>query len=102
MTSLSRHDRTVRLLSTRLETLAVVAERSPRAVRELEPSILRAAVATRNAVALDLLSREEAGAIWSEVADRHPGLGAGWPSEYGVPSQPAALSAARAPSRAPF
>jgi hypothetical protein len=72
MTPRSRHDRTVRLLTARLETLAVAAERSPRGERELEPSILGAAAATRNAVRLRLLSREEAGAIWSAVAERHP------------------------------
>jgi hypothetical protein len=67
-----RHDRTVRLLEARLEALAVVSERAPGGERPYDRHILGAAAATRHAVALQLLSPEEAGAIWAGVARRHP------------------------------
>jgi hypothetical protein len=67
-----RHDRTVRLLEARLEALAFVSERAPRGGRPYDRHILGAAAATRHAVALHLLSPEEAGAIWAAVARRHP------------------------------
>jgi hypothetical protein len=67
-----RHDRIVRLLAVRLEALARVSERSLAGVRPLEPDVLRAAVATRYAIELNLLSLEEADEIWAEVARRHP------------------------------
>jgi hypothetical protein len=76
MTGGMRHDRTVRLLTARLEEIAVASERAPGRERALEPSILGAAAATRHAVELQLLSAEEAGEIWEAVARRHPG--AGW------------------------
>jgi hypothetical protein len=68
----TRHDRTVRLLATRLESLAVASLRSPGGERAYRDHILAAVAATRHAVALELLSVEEAGAIWIEVAARHP------------------------------
>jgi hypothetical protein len=67
-----RHDRTVRLLEARLEALAIVSERAPGGGRPYDRLILGAAAATRHAVALHLLSPEEAGAIWAGVARRHP------------------------------
>jgi hypothetical protein len=67
-----RHDRTVRLLEARLEAIAVVSERAPGGGRPFDRHILGAAAATRHAVALRLLSHEEAGAIWAGVARRHP------------------------------
>lgn len=70
----SRHDRTVRLLTACLETIAQTAERVHADERELEPALARAATATRNAVQLELLTREEAVTIWREVAERHPGV----------------------------
>jgi hypothetical protein len=66
-----RHDRTVRILEARLEALAVVSERAP-GPRRFDRQILGAAAATRHAVALRLLSPEEAGEIWAGVARRHP------------------------------
>jgi hypothetical protein len=68
-----KHDRTVRLLEARLEALAVVSERAPTGRRPFDRQILGAAAATRHAVALDLLSPQEAGEIWAGVARRHPG-----------------------------
>jgi hypothetical protein len=68
----TRHDRTVRLLAARLESLAVASIRSPGGERVYRDHILAAVAATRHAVALGLLSAEEAGAIWIEVATRHP------------------------------
>ncbi len=72
MTPGARHDRTVRLLAARLEEIAVACDRSPARAFELERRVLGAAAATRHAVELELLSAEEAGAIWASVAERHP------------------------------
>jgi hypothetical protein len=68
----AKHDRTVRLLEARLEGLAAVTERSPRGERRLEREIIATAAATRHAVALELISPDEADAIWRTVARRHP------------------------------
>jgi hypothetical protein len=68
----TRHDRTVRLLAARLETLAVASLRAPGGERAYRDHILAAVAATRHAVALELLSPEEAGSIWAQVASRHP------------------------------
>jgi hypothetical protein len=68
----TRHDRTVRLLAARLETLAVASIRSPGGERVYRDHILAAVAATRHAVALDLISRDEAAAIWAQVARTHP------------------------------
>ncbi|HEY3069401.1 MAG TPA: hypothetical protein VGJ34_03715 [Gaiellaceae bacterium] len=76
MDSDARHDRTVRLLATRLETLAVASLRSPGGERTYRDHILAALAATRHAVALELLSPTEADTIWADVARRHPE--AGW------------------------
>jgi hypothetical protein len=67
-----KHDRTMRLLEARLEALAVVSERAPAARRSCDRHILGVVAATRNAVALELLSPHEAGEIWAGVARRHP------------------------------
>jgi hypothetical protein len=67
-----RHDRTVRLLEARLEALAVVSQRAPSGRRPFDRHILGVLAATRHAVALDLLSQQEAGEIWAGVARRHP------------------------------
>ena len=72
MDARTRHDRTVRLLATRLETLAVASARFPGGERAYRDHILAAVAATRHAVALDLISPAEAGAIWRQVAGRHP------------------------------
>jgi hypothetical protein len=68
----ARHDRTVRLLAARLETLAVASVRSLGGERAYRDHILAAVAATRHAVALDLISPDEAGEIWTQVARRHP------------------------------
>jgi hypothetical protein len=71
-----RHDRTVRLLAARLETIAVASTRSPGGERVYRHHILAAVAATRHAVDLELLTSTEADSIWAEVAHRHPE--AGW------------------------
>jgi hypothetical protein len=76
MDLVTRHDRTVRLLADRLETLAVASIRSPGGDRAYRDHILAALAATRHAVALRLISQDEAATIWDEVATRHPE--AGW------------------------
>jgi hypothetical protein len=70
------HERTLHLLESRLEGLACVCERSPSAMRFLEGQVSVVAAATRRAVELDLLSADEATAVWAAVAGRHPQ--AGW------------------------
>ena len=72
----TRHVRTARLLEAKLETLALASARVASAERSFDVQILSARAATRHAVRLELLSPEEAGAIWADVASRHPG--AGW------------------------
>jgi hypothetical protein len=69
-----RHDRTARLLEVRLEILAGVSERSLSGQRPLERHVLAMEAATRHAVALEVLSQEEARRIWAAVARRHPGV----------------------------
>jgi hypothetical protein len=71
-----RHDRTVRLLAARLETLAVASLRSPGGERIVRHHVIAAVAATRHAVDLQLISAAEADSIWAEVAERHPE--AGW------------------------
>jgi hypothetical protein len=66
------HERTLHLLETRLEGLACVCERSPSAARRLDAQVTAVAAATRRAVQLELLSAEEASAVWAAVALRHP------------------------------
>ena len=66
------HHRTIRLLESRLEALAGASERSLCGPRPLDRRVLAVEAATRHAVELQLLSREEAGAIWAAVARRHP------------------------------
>jgi hypothetical protein len=67
------HDRTVRLLESQLEALANVTERLLSG-RPIDRQIVALEAATLHAVELDLLSREEAGGIWSAVARRHPAV----------------------------
>jgi hypothetical protein len=74
MNSRTRHDRTVRLISARLEEIAVTEARRPCLARDLERSAHGAAAATRHAVELSLISRGEADAIWAAVAERHPAV----------------------------
>jgi hypothetical protein len=72
----TRHDRTLRLLEARLEVLASASERALRGEVRYEREIIATAAATRHAIALDLITSEEAGSVWRDVADRHPQ--AGW------------------------
>jgi transcription elongation GreA/GreB family factor len=68
----ARHDRTIRLLEARLEALAAASERGPRGEQRLDREIVAAVAATRHAVALALISTDEADAVWDAVARRHP------------------------------
>jgi hypothetical protein len=67
-----RHDRTVRLLEARLEALAAATERRLCSPRPHEGEALALEAATRHAVALEVVSADEAVAIWCAVAERHP------------------------------
>jgi hypothetical protein len=69
----ARHDRTLRLLEARLESLADACERAPRGERRYEPEIEAVVAATRHAVALGLISASEGDTVWAVVASRHPG-----------------------------
>jgi hypothetical protein len=72
MDAVSRHNRTMRLLEARLEALAFASERAPVSARRFERQIVAAVAATRHAIALELITSEEAGALWAGVAKRHP------------------------------
>jgi hypothetical protein len=72
----TRRGRTLRLLEARLEALARASEREPRGERRFEREIAAALAATKHAIDLELISSEEAGAVWARVARRHPD--AGW------------------------
>jgi hypothetical protein len=72
MDALARHERTLRLLETRLEWLAALCERTPSGARRYDREIVGVAAATKHAVALALITNEEAGAVWADVARRHP------------------------------
>ena len=72
MTPELRHDRTIRLLETRLETLAAATERSLSGARLVEPRVLAIEAATRNAVRLEVLTTDEAPGLWAAVGRRHP------------------------------
>jgi hypothetical protein len=72
MNESARIGRTARLLEARLEALALASEHSLEGERPFDRQILGVEAATRHAVALDLLSPQQAGAIWAGVARRHP------------------------------
>jgi hypothetical protein len=72
MDTVSRHDRTMRLLEARLEALALASERSPTPERCFDRLIVATVAATRHAVALELITSEEAAALWADVSRRHP------------------------------
>jgi hypothetical protein len=63
----------MRLLEARLEVLARACERSPASERRFDRLIVATAAATRHAVALELITTEEASAVWAGVSRRHPG-----------------------------
>lgn len=67
------HDRTVRLLESRLEAIARVSEHSLTG-RLVDRHVEAATAATRHAVELELLTPGEADEIWTRVARRHPGV----------------------------
>jgi hypothetical protein len=72
MTEDVRSERTIRILSARLDELAQALERAAvppaLATRLLES----ASVATMHAVTLDLLTTTRASDVWREAAERHP------------------------------
>ena len=68
----ARHDRTLRLIEARLETLADACERSPQGERRFESEIDATVAATRHAVELGLISAREGDTVWAVVAGRHP------------------------------
>jgi hypothetical protein len=63
-------------LEARLEALAGASERSLTGADRYDRHIQEVKAATRHAVALELISSDEAGAVWAAVAQRHPR--AGW------------------------
>ena len=74
MTYDDRCERTVRLLTQRLDELAGALTRSGAPVESVAPLIELASVATMHAVALELLSQERAAEIWTSAVRRHPVL----------------------------
>ena len=73
MTRAARSERTVRLLTLRLEELASALERSAAAGGATHLLEL-ASVATSHAVSLELITRERAVSVWAAAAERHPVL----------------------------
>ncbi len=67
-------DRIARALSTRLEELASVLERSGAPTPAVSRLLEAASIATMNAVALDLLTEQAAHTIWREVVELHPAV----------------------------
>ena len=74
MTHEDRSERTVRLLTQRLDELASALTRSGAPVDEVARLIELASVATMHAVALELLSADRAAEIWTSATRRHPVL----------------------------
>ena len=74
MTQEARAERTVRLLTLRLEELAAAAERVRTPSAEVGRLLELASVATMHAVSLELLTTPEAERIWREAEERHPAL----------------------------
>jgi hypothetical protein len=72
MTDEARSERTARVLIGRLEELARAVERSGAPNAAAGRLLEAASVATANAVALDLITSQQAEAIWREASDRHP------------------------------
>jgi hypothetical protein len=67
----AQHERTLRLLESKLEALAHVSEHSL-AAELVDAQVDSAVAATRHAVELELISPAEADEIWTRVAERHP------------------------------
>ena len=74
MTQEARAERTVRLLTLRLEELATAVERARTPSAEVERLLELAAMATAHAVALELLTSDRAARVWREAEERHPAL----------------------------
>ena len=75
MTEESRCERTARLLTHRLDEVCASLDRAGAPhTREAGRRLELATVATQHAVALRLLSDEQAGAIWDDAAARYPAL----------------------------
>ncbi len=64
--------RTLRLLETKLEVLAHASSRPLARAGLVETQLESVAAATRRAIELGLVSREEADEIWERVLARHP------------------------------
>ena len=74
MTQEARAERTVRLLTLRLEELAAALERTRTPSADVARLLELASVATMHAVALELLTHERAAEIWTAAVRRHPAL----------------------------
>ena len=74
MTQEARAERTVRLLTLRLEELAAALERSRTPSADVARLLEFASVATMHAVSLELLTKPQAERVWREAEERHPAL----------------------------
>ena len=74
MTHETRSERTVRLLTLRLDELASALERSGAATGAVAHLLELASIATTHAVMLELLTSERAEEVWAAAAQRHPVL----------------------------
>ena len=90
MTQEARAERTVRLLTLRLEELAAAVERVRTPSAEVGLLLELASVATMHAVSLELLTTAQAERVWREAEERHPALQAIEIRRSSVPERAAA------------
>ncbi len=74
MTRETRSERTLRLLTLRLEELARALERSGARAESVRRLLELASLATLHAVSLELITSERAAEVWSAAERRHPVL----------------------------
>jgi len=72
VTDAALSQRTVRVLSARIDELAQALERAAVPAEAAARLLEAASVATMHAVTLELLSAAHAGELWREAAERHP------------------------------
>ena len=90
MTQEARAERTVRLLTLRLEELAAALERTRTPSADVARLLELASVATMHAVSLELLTMPRAERVWREAEERHPALQAAKIRRPVVPERAAA------------
>ena len=90
MTRETRCERTVRLLSLRLDELAAAVERAGAPTDAVARLLELASVATLHAVSLELISQTRADEVWAAAEERHPVLARLEPRRAHAPDRVAA------------